>query len=59
MKLLSMSDGLYFYSEIPGVRYIVTDSRGEVLKRGAHSTCSRFILQTLNARRASERTATA
>ena len=51
-----MADGLFLYETDNG--YIVTDPNNNILKQAQTSqTCSRYILKTLQSRRAAEREA--
>ena len=55
-KLIYMADGLFLYETDNG--YIVTDPNNNILKQAQTSqTCSRYILKTLQSRRAAEREA--
>ncbi len=56
MKLIYMADGLFLYEKDDS--YVVTDQNDNVLKESSTSqTCSRYILKTLQSRRAAERAA--
>ena len=56
MKLIYMADSLFLYETDNG--YIVTDQNDNVLKEFKTSvSCSRYILKTLQSRRAAERQA--
>jgi len=56
MKLISMSDGLFLYKTCDG--YVVLDQNDNILKLSkTSSTCSNYILKTLQSRRAAEREA--
>ena len=51
-----MADGLFLYEKDDS--YVVTDQNDNVLKESSTSqTCSRYILKTLQSRRAAERAA--
>jgi hypothetical protein len=53
MKMISMADGLFLYKTDSG--YIVKDQHDNILKESKTSTtCSRYILKTLQSRRAAE-----
>ena len=55
-KLLYMADGLFLYEKENS--YIVMDQQDNILKEASTSqTCSRYILKTLQSRRAAERAA--
>lgn len=55
-KLLYMADGLFLYKKENS--YIVMDQLDNILKESSTSqTCSRYILKTLQSRRAAEREA--
>ena len=55
-KLLYMADGLFLYKKENS--YIVMDQLDNILKEASTSqTCSRYILKTLQSRRAAERAA--
>ena len=54
MKLISMADGLFLYKSYDG--YAVMDQNDNILKLSkACLSCSRYIQQTLQSRRAAER----
>ena len=56
MKMISMSNGLFLYKSYDG--YVVMDQNDNILKEAKTSaTCSRYILKTLQSRRAAEREA--
>ena len=56
MKMISMSDGLFLYKSSDG--FVVMDENDNILKLSkTYQTCSRYILKTLNSRRAAEREA--
>ncbi len=56
MKLIYMADGLFLYEKENS--YVVMDQNDNVLKELKTSTsCSRYILKTLQSRRAAERQA--
>ena len=51
-----MADGLFLYKSYDG--YVVMDQNDNILKEAKTSaTCSRYILKTLQSRRAAEREA--
>ena len=55
-KLIYMADSLFLYEADNG--YIVTDQNDNILKQSQTiQTCSRYILKTLQSRRAAERQA--
>ena len=55
-KLIYMADGLFLYKKENS--YIVMDQLDNILKEASTSqTCSRYILKTLQSRRAAERAA--
>ncbi len=54
MKLIYMADGLFLYEKENS--YVVIDQNDNVLKECKTSTsCARYILKTLQSRRAAER----
>jgi hypothetical protein len=54
MKLIYMADGLFLYEKENS--YVVMDQNDNVLKEFKTSTsCARYILKTLQSRRAAER----
>jgi hypothetical protein len=54
MKMISMSDGLFLYKSSDG--FVVMDENDNILKLSkTYQTCSRYILKTLQSRRAAER----
>ncbi len=56
MKLIYMADGLFLYEKENS--YVVMDQNDNVLKELKTSTsCARYILKTLQSRRAAERQA--
>ena len=56
MKLIYMADGLFLYEKENS--YVVMDQSDNILKELKTSTsCSRYILKTLQSRRAAERQA--
>ncbi len=56
MKLIYMADGLFLYEKENS--YVVMDQNDNVLKELKTSTsCARYILKTLQSRRAAEREA--
>jgi len=56
MKMLYMADGLFLYEKENS--YVVMDQNDNVLKELKTSTsCARYILKTLQSRRAAERQA--
>ena len=56
MKMISMSDGLFLYKSSDG--FVVMDENDNILKLSkTYQTCSRYILKTLQSRRAAERDA--
>ncbi len=56
MKLIYMADGLFLYKKENS--YVVMDQNDNVLKELKTSTsCARYILKTLQSRRAAERQA--
>ena len=56
MKLIYMADGLFLYEKENS--YVVMDQNDNVLKELRTSTsCARYILKTLQSRRAAERAA--
>jgi len=56
MKLIYMADGLFLYEKENS--YVVMDQNDNVLKELKTSTsCARYILKTLQSRRAAERAA--
>ena len=55
-KLIYMADGLFLYKKENS--YIVMDQQDNILKEASTSQiCSRYILKTLQSRRAAERAA--
>ena len=53
MKMISMSDGLFLYKSSDG--FVVMDENDNILKLSkTYQTCSRYILKTLQSRRAAE-----
>ena len=55
-KLSYMADGLFLYKSSDG--YVVRDENDNILKLSkTYQTCSRYILRTLQSRRAAEREA--
>jgi hypothetical protein len=56
MKMLYMADGLFLYKTDDS--YVVKDQNDNILKQAkTYQTCSRYILKTLQSRRAAEREA--
>ncbi len=56
MKLIYMADGLFLYEKENS--YVVMDQHDNILKELKTSTsCARYILKTLQSRRAAERAA--
>jgi hypothetical protein len=56
MKMICMSDGLFLYKSSDG--FVVMDENDNILKLSkTYQTCIRYILKTLNSRRAAEREA--
>ena len=56
MKLIYMADGLFLYEKENS--YVVLDQNDNILKEAkTFSTCSSYILKTLQSRRAAERQA--
>ena len=56
MKMLYMADGLFLYKTDDS--YVVKDQNDNILKQSkTYQTCSRYILKTLQSRRAAEREA--
>ncbi len=56
MKLIYMADGLFLYEKENS--YVVMDQQDNILKECKTSTsCARYILKTLQSRRAAERQA--
>ena len=54
MKMLYMADGLFLYKTDDS--YIVKDQNDNILKQAkTYQTCSRYILKTLQSRRAAEK----
>jgi len=54
MKLILMADGLFLYKSSDG--YVVMDQNDNILKLSKScQTCDRYILKTLQSRRAAER----
>jgi hypothetical protein len=54
MKMLYMADGLFLYKIDDS--YVVKDQNDNILKQAKTSaTCSRYILKTLQSRRAAEK----
>ena len=54
MKLIYMADGLFLYEKENS--YVVMDQQDNILKECKTSTsCARYILKTLQSRRAAER----
>ena len=54
MKMLYMADGLFLYKIDDS--YIVKDQNDNILKQAkTYQTCSRYILKTLQSRRAAEK----
>jgi hypothetical protein len=54
MKMLYMADGLFLYKTDDS--YVVKDQNDNILKQAkTYQTCSRYILKTLQSRRAAEK----
>ena len=54
MKMLYMADGLFLYKIDDS--YVVKDQNDNILKQAkTYQTCSRYILKTLQSRRAAEK----
>ena len=54
MKMLYMADGLFLYKIDDS--YVVKDQNDNILKQSkTYQTCSRYILKTLQSRRAAEK----
>ena len=54
MKMLYMADGLFLYKTENS--YVVKDQNDNILKQAkTYQTCSRYILKTLQSRRAAEK----
>ena len=53
-ELIYMADGLFLYKTDDG--YVVKDQNDNILKQAkTYQTCSRYILKTLQSRRAAEK----
>jgi len=54
IELISMADGLFLYKTDDS--YVVKDQNDNILKQAkTYQTCSRYILKTLQSRRAAEK----